>query len=138
MPSSFATLAITGAAPVPVPPPIPAVMKSIFVPSSLSIISCLVSSAEDLPISGWEPAPSPFVIWTPSCILLSLRDFDKACASVLAATNSTPAKPALIILLIAFPPAPPTPKTVIFGLSSFSSGTLKFKTMNFILLYCIT
>ncbi len=27
--------------------------------------------------------------------------------------------------------APPTPKTVIFGLSSFSSGTLRFKTMNF-------
>ena len=33
MPRSLATRAITGAAPVPVPPPIPAVMKTILVPS---------------------------------------------------------------------------------------------------------
>ena len=129
IPNSLATRAITGAAPVPVPPPIPAVMKSMFVPSSLSIISCLVSSAEDLPISGWEPAPNPLVTWTPNCIFESLKDLDRACASVLAATNSTPDNPDWIILLIALPPAPPTPNTVIFGLSSFSSGTLKFKTM---------
>ena len=130
IPSSLATRAITGAAPVPVPPPIPAVIKSMLVPSNRSIISCLVSSADDLPISGWDPAPSPLVTWTPSCIFASLNDFDKACASVLAATNSTPDKPACIMLLIALPPAPPTPKTVILGFSSFSSGTLKFKTMN--------
>ncbi len=95
------------------------------------MISCFVSSADVFPTSGCEPAPRPFVICTPSCILLSLSDFERACASVFAATNSTPARPALIILLMALPPAPPTPKTVIFGLSSFSSGTLKFKTMNF-------
>ena len=129
MPNSFATRAITGAAPVPVPPPIPAVMKSILVPSKRSMISCLVSSAEDFPISGCDPAPRPFVTCTPSCILESLNDLERACASVLAATNSTPDKPASIMLLIALPPAPPTPNTVILGLSSFSSGTLKFKTM---------
>ena len=35
MPNSRAALAITGAAPVPVPPPIPAVMNTILVPSRL-------------------------------------------------------------------------------------------------------
>ena len=36
-----------------------------------------------------------------------------ACASVLAAMNSTPSRPELIIVLTALPPPPPTPMTLI-------------------------
>ena len=38
-PTSFAMRATTGAAPEPVPPPIPAVTKTMSVPSSLALIS---------------------------------------------------------------------------------------------------
>src|SRR4029078_3084711 len=53
----------------------------------------------------------------------------KACASVLATTNSTPFRPRSIMLLTALPPAPPTPKTVMRGLSSVRSGTLRLMVM---------
>ena len=67
MPISFAALAITGAAPVPVPPPIPAVMKHIFVPVSRILVrSSRLSFAASRPISGSAPAPSPSVSETPS------------------------------------------------------------------------
>ena len=45
IPSSFAICAITGAAPVPVPPPMPAVINTRFVPFSTSVIDDLLSSA---------------------------------------------------------------------------------------------
>ena len=77
-PSSFATLAITGAAPVPVPPPIPAVMKSISVSSKRFLIFSTSSSAACLPISGSAPAPSPLVNFSPSWILMSARDLFKS------------------------------------------------------------
>ena len=49
-----------GAAPVPVPPPIPAVMNNIFVLTpSTSIISSMASIAAFFPTSGFDPAPSP-------------------------------------------------------------------------------
>ena len=38
MPLSLAIFAITGEAPVPVPPPIPAVMKSIWMPLSMTTL----------------------------------------------------------------------------------------------------
>ena len=62
MPFSFANLATTGAAPVPVPPPIPAVINNILVfeSNNLFIIS-LLSSAALSPISGFAPAPNPDV-----------------------------------------------------------------------------
>ena len=67
IPISFAALAITGAAPVPVPPPIPAVMKHIFVPvSKILVRSSRLSFAASRPISGSAPAPSPSVSETPS------------------------------------------------------------------------
>ena len=60
-------LAVTGAAPVPVPPPIPAVMKTIFVFfASNSRTSSMLSIAAFLPISGFEPAPRPSVRSVPS------------------------------------------------------------------------
>ena len=66
MPLSRAALAMTGAAPVPVPPPMPAAMKHMCAPSSAWLISSIVSSAAARPISGREPAPRPCVILRPS------------------------------------------------------------------------
>ena len=65
---SRAVLAMTGAAPVPVPPPMPAAMKHMCAPSSVLATASIVSSAAARPISGREPAPSPCVIFAPSWI----------------------------------------------------------------------
>ena len=46
-----------------------------------------------------------------------------------ATTNSMPRKPEAIMLFTALPPAPPTPNTVIRGLSSVRSGTLRLIVM---------
>ena len=67
MPISLATCATTGAAPVPVPPPIPAVTNSISAPSISSAIRSRSSRAASRPISGFAPAPNPLVISAPNC-----------------------------------------------------------------------
>src|SRR4029077_11657713 len=59
----------------------------------------------------------------------SALELNNAWASVLATTNSMPRKPDAIMLLTALPPAPPTPNTVIRGLSSVRSGTLRLIVM---------
>ena len=59
MPSSFAISAITGAAPVPVPPPMPAVMKRRCAPRIASATCSRFSCAAAAPTSGRAPAPSP-------------------------------------------------------------------------------
>jgi len=64
----LAISAITGAAPVPVPPPIPAVIKTISAPSSTSSMRSRSSSAACLPISGFAPAPRPLVSAFPNCM----------------------------------------------------------------------
>ena len=74
IPFSRASWAITGAAPVPVPPPIPAVMKTISVPSSAAAILSRSSVAAWRPTSGFAPAPSPFVSPSPSCITFETPD----------------------------------------------------------------
>ena len=67
MPSSLAARAITGAAPVPVPPPIPAVIKTILVVcSKVALISSMLSIAACSPTSGFAPAPKPSVNETPN------------------------------------------------------------------------
>ena len=66
MPISLATLAITGAAPVPVPPPIPEVMNNISVSSNNVFILSKSSSAASFPISGFAPAPKPLVDFSPN------------------------------------------------------------------------
>ena len=124
--NSLAALAITCAAPVPVPPPIPAVIKTIFAPFKRSTISFKDSSAAACPISIFAPAPSPFVKFKPIWIFAFALLAFKSWASVFIATNSTPSRPDSIISLIALPPAPPTPITKILGFSSFISGALKF------------
>mmetsp|Transcript_10208 Transcript_10208/g.15101 ORF Transcript_10208/g.15101 Transcript_10208/m.15101 type:complete len:261 (-) Transcript_10208:545-1327(-) len=60
-PESIATSATTGAAPEPVPPPIPEVTKQRSVPATMAAISVRDSSAAIRPTSGFPPAPSPRV-----------------------------------------------------------------------------
>ena len=107
-----------GAAPVPVPPPIPAVMNTISVPSRAWEMTFLDSSADFWPISGLEPAPMPPVSFSPIWILFSHLDLLRSCLSVLTAMNSTPPTPLLIMRLMTLLPAPPTPMTLI--LTTFS------------------
>ena len=112
IPISRAVLAIIGAAPVPVPPPIPAVTNTIlvFFPND-SFISSILSSAAASPTSGLAPAPRPCVEFTPNCTLFSIGLFCSACASVLYITKSTPLIPFAYILFKALFPPPPTPTT---------------------------
>ena len=62
----FAKLAIAGRAPVPVPPPNPAVRKSILVFLNSSFNSSALSSAASLPTIGSAPAPKPCVLESPN------------------------------------------------------------------------
>mmetsp|Transcript_16603 Transcript_16603/g.40561 ORF Transcript_16603/g.40561 Transcript_16603/m.40561 type:complete len:300 (+) Transcript_16603:776-1675(+) len=111
-PISFATSATTGAAPDPVPPPIPAVTKTRSPAETASPIKSRLSSAAFLPISGLPPAPKPLVNFAPILQVFGARDLDKACASVFIDQNSTPSTQPTI-LLTALPPPPPTPITLI-------------------------
>ena len=113
IPRSFATSATTGAAPVPVPPPIPAVMNTISAPLSSSAMRSRSSIAAARPVSGFAPAPRPLVILLPICSVLSAPKPSKACASVLMAMKSTPLTSLLTICCTALPPPPPTPMTLI-------------------------
>ena len=124
-PSSWAISATIGAAPVPVPPPIPQVTKTISAPCKASSISFLLSWAASLPISGLAPAPKPSVKVLPICNLVSALLTFNTCKSVLATINSTPITPDSIILLTALHPPPPTPITLIFAIwSTFASYIL--------------
>src|SRR4051812_219020 len=129
MPISRAVRAITGAAPVPVPPPMPAVTNTMLAPVRWSRSSSMTSCAAAAPTSGCEPAPRPCVTAVPICTMRCAFDMVSACASVLATTKSTPCNPAVIMLLTALPPAPPTPKTVIRGFSSLMSGGVRLSAM---------
>ena len=72
-PRLLAIRAITGAAPVPDPPPIPAVMKTMSAPVRASDKTSSLSSALR-PTSGWPPAPRPRVNFGPSWITVSAFD----------------------------------------------------------------
>ena len=90
-PFSLAIRATTGAAPVPVPPPIPAVIKAMRVLSSnKASTSAALSSANFLATSGMFPAPSPLA---PNCTFTGTGEFRNACASVLQRTKLTPPIP---------------------------------------------
>ncbi|CAB4894650.1 unannotated protein [freshwater metagenome] len=112
-PKSIAIFATIGAPPVPVPPPSPAVTKTISAPRRSSSISSAESSAACRPISGAAPAPSPRVTFLPISNFTSASLMMSCCESVLIAMNSTPFRPASIIRLIALTPPPPTPTTLI-------------------------
>ncbi len=112
-PSSRAICAMIGAAPVPVPPPMPAVTKTMSAPPTSSLMRCTSSSAAFRPFSGSAPAPRPRVMFEPMGSLVGAALALSACASVLTTMNSTPSRPKLIIVLTALPPEPPTPMTLI-------------------------
>ena len=77
-PLSLAARAITGAAPVPVPPPIPAAIKTRFAPVTILLISSMLASAAFLPTLGSPPAPKPPVICSPRTIRFGALDVAKA------------------------------------------------------------
>ena len=113
-PTSFLAMSATiGAAPVPVPPPSPAVMKTMSAPASAALISSRLSSADSAPTSGLAPAPRPLVTSVPMWTFTSASDMASAWASVLMATNSTPRMPSSIMRFTAFVPPPPTPTTLM-------------------------
>ena len=120
IPISFASLATIGAAPVPVPPPIPQVTNTISAPFRAAAISSLLSSAAFSPISGLAPAPSPLVSFSPICKSLGALQSCNACLSVLIPINSTPVIFSSTILFTALLPAPPTPITIILAAASAS------------------
>jgi cell division protein FtsZ len=86
IPKSFAISATIGAAPVPVPPPIPAVIKTMSAPTNASEMRSLSSIAACLPISGLAPAPRPLVSPSPICKIVASTSW-RACASVFAHIN---------------------------------------------------
>ena len=112
-PSERAMRATTGAPPVPVPPPSPAVTKTMSAPLMTSSISSAWSSAALAPTSGLAPAPRPRVSSRPMSSLTSASLIRRAWASVLIAMNSTPLRPTSIIRLTALTPPPPIPTTLI-------------------------
>src|SRR5215475_3793889 len=93
----------------------------------------MTSSAAARPMSGRDPAPSPWVMLRPSCRRRSQIDCASAWASVFDTMNSTPSKFDRIMLLTAFPPAPPTPTTVMRGLISYALAFLGIDRFNVIL-----
>ena len=132
-PCSFAIRAITGAAPVPVPPPIPHVTNTMSAPLSAAEISSELSSAAFSPTSGCAPAPSPFVSFSPICINVGALQSCSACLSVFTAINSTPAICSSIIRFTALFPPPPT--TIILAAASDSLVLISNKsTSSFVVL----
>src|SRR5207248_3245077 len=85
----------------------PGVTKTMSAPFSASLMSSRDSEAAASPTSGSAPAPSPLVDWWPMLSLTSASIIPSAWASVLAAMNSTPRRPASIMRLTAFVPPPP-------------------------------
>ena len=116
--AAFASSATTGAAPEPVPPPIPAVTNTMSTPDTSVSMSPAASIADARPTEGTPPAPSPRAALRPSWIVVSASDADSACTSVFAATysrkvlRSTPG-PSSTMRLRVLPPPPPTPITLI-------------------------
>ena len=114
-PSSRAQLAITGAAPVPVPPPMPAVMKTMSAPWRFARISSRLSSAATAPRSAFPPAPRPRMLMGPRGIFTWDWLWERLCWSVFMAMSCTPVTPLCTIRSSALHPAPPTPTTLMLA-----------------------
>mmetsp|Transcript_78666 Transcript_78666/g.190097 ORF Transcript_78666/g.190097 Transcript_78666/m.190097 type:complete len:299 (-) Transcript_78666:177-1073(-) len=118
VPACLASSATTGAAPEPVPPPMPAVTKTMSTPRTSASISAEASMAAARPTAGTPPAPRPRAVFLPSVMVVSAREEESACMSVLHATysrkveRSTPG-PSCTMRLSVLPPPPPTPMTLI-------------------------
>ncbi len=123
-PSSLAIFETTGAAPVPVPPPIPAVTNTRSAsPRTSLIVPCAISVARS-PILGSPPAPRPLVSDLPTRILVSASIILRCCLSVLIATVSAPLTPRLYSRLTVLFPAPPAPTMTIRGSPKSSSSSI--------------
>ncbi len=129
IPISLAARARTGVAPVPVPPPIPQVTNTISAPWIASFSSSMLSSAAFSPISGFAPAPSPFVSFSPIWIAVGALHSFSACLSVFTPINSTPPICSSTILFTALLPAPPTPITMIRAAASVSFVMISIKVI---------
>ena len=115
-PLSLAISAITGDAPVPVPPPSPQAKKIMSAPDKSSFNLSRDSSAAWRPTSGSPPEPKPLVKFSPIWIFIVALLLRSAWTSVLTAINSTPLiPPSATIKDRAFPPPPPTPTTFILA-----------------------
>jgi hypothetical protein len=121
-PSSRLNSATTGAPPVPVPPPMPAAMKTMSAPCSTCWMRSVSSWAAFLPTSGSPPAPKPRVVVAPNWSFTGARLRSRAWESVLAAMKSTPTIWEVIMSLMALPPAPPMPRTLILADSSLGTN----------------
>src|SRR5581483_10099346 len=118
---------MTGAAPVPVPPPSPTVRKTMSEFRSASPILSRSSTADCRPTPGFAPAPSPFVTFSPIWILVGARLLQSAWRSVFTAMNFTPWRPESTMRLTAFPPPPPIPTTLMpAGLAFPSENVIRF------------
>ena len=115
MPMSLASLATTGAAPVPAPPPMLAVTKTRSAPRIASLILSASPFAAASPISATPPVPRPFVNSRPMAIArMPTSSICAICfASVLTAINSTSSSfPSAMRAMTLLPP-PPTPMIFI-------------------------
>mmetsp|Transcript_21995 Transcript_21995/g.50159 ORF Transcript_21995/g.50159 Transcript_21995/m.50159 type:complete len:305 (-) Transcript_21995:118-1032(-) len=114
-PDSLAISATTGAAPDPVPPPIPLVTKHKSAPDTIADTSCRLSSAACRPTTGRPPAPRPRVTSIPMFRTWAPRALERprAWASVFTAQNSTPSTRVSSMRSTALDPPPPTPITLI-------------------------
>ena len=130
IPISLAALARTGVAPVPVPPPIPQVTNTMSAPWIASLSSSILSSAAFSPISGFAPAPSPLVSFSPIWIAVGALQSFSACLSVFTPINSTPPICSSTILFTALFPAPPTPITMIRAAASVSFVMISNKAIS--------
>src|SRR6185437_2380757 len=124
-PRSRAICEMMGAAPVPVPPPMPHVTNTRSAPCRPCRTSSRFSSMAWRPISGRAPAPRPRVSFLPICTFTSALLLSKACASVFTEMNSTPWRPSSTMRFSALPPPPPTPTTFIRAFCDTVSSSSK-------------
>src|SRR6267143_102253 len=124
-PRSRAICEMMGAAPVPVPPPMPHVMNTRSAPCRPCRTSSRFSSMAWRPISGRAPAPKPRVSFLPICTFTSALLLSRACASVFTEMNSTPWSPSSTMRFRALPPPPPTPTTFIRAFCDTVSSSSK-------------
>ena len=121
---SLARLAMMGAAPPPVPPPRPAVRKTMSAPWSCCRILSVSSMAALRPFSGSAPTPRPLVSFSPIWSLHSTGEWRSAWTSVFTTMNSTPVMLDVTMRLTALDPPPPTPITLMLAIVSESSSSL--------------
>src|SRR5216117_1204448 len=124
-PRSRAICEMIGAAPVPVPPPMPQVTNTRSAPCRPCSTSSRFSSIAWRPISGRAPAPRPRVSFFPICTFTSALLLSRACASVFTEMNSTPWSPSSTMRFRALPPPPPTPTTFIRAFCDTVSSSSK-------------